>query len=142
MIIILITVVIFVLSIMGFILSSKTYTGDLEMVSIVLLTVFSTVFVIEICCIITPRVAVPLKIENINTTYNSLCARLEIINSDYEDVSKSTVIADIAEWNKRVISIKYYANNPWTNWFYCKEVVNNYKTIDYESKLNGVVNNE
>ena len=38
-----------------------------------------------------------------NIEYESLCNRLEIINSDYEDMSKSDVIKDVSEWNKMVL---------------------------------------
>lgn len=74
-----------------------------------------------ILCIILGHSGVECHIERNQITYESLCERLEIINSDYEDVSKSDVINDVAEWNKDVYSVKYWSKNPWTSWFYSQE---------------------
>ena len=109
--------------------------------SALLITIY-LVFVVEVIVMISVNIAVPLQIEKANMTYNSLCVRLDNINSDYENVSESDVIVDIVEWNKGVVHARYYANNPWTNWFWCKKLVDSYKTIDYESKLNGEISNE
>ena len=62
--------------------------------------------------------------------YESLQARVEAINSDYEDVSKSDVIQDVTEWNQDLYSKKYYASNPWTNWFVSQRYVNQFNYID------------
>ena len=64
--------------------------------------------------------------------YESLCERLDVINSDYEDVSKSVVIADIAEWNVYVYNTKYWSYSPWTNWYNPKVIADNLKYIDTE----------
>lgn len=77
--------------------------------------------VICIILIIVGHSGVECHIERNQIAYESLCERLEIINSDYEDVSKSDVINDIAEWNKDVYSVKYWSKNPWTSWFYSQE---------------------
>lgn len=115
---------------------------DLSVPLSALLIAFLVAFVIEVIFIIGVNIAVPLQIEKADMTYNSLCVRLDNINSDYEKVSESDVIVDIAEWNKSVIHARYFANNPWTNWFWCKKLVDSYKIIDYESKLNGEISNE
>ena len=68
-----------------------------------------------ICCIIgiiCAHVGENKNIEMNNIEYESLCQRLEIINSDYEDMSKSDVIKDVSEWNKMVLEKKYWAKNP------------------------------
>lgn len=70
-------------------------------------------------------------IEKDNIKYESLCKRLEIVESEYEDVSKSDVIKDIAEWNSDVVNGKYWASSLWTNWFFNKRRIDNLKTIDY-----------
>ena len=72
------------------------------------------------------------NIEMNNIEYESLCNRLEIINSDYEDMSKSDVIKDVSEWNKMVLEKKYWSKNPWTSWFFSQKVVNELKYIDYK----------
>lgn len=64
--------------------------------------------------------------------YDGLCKRYEIVKSDYEDVSKSDVIADITEWNIRVYNTQYWTNNPWTNWFNPKAISDDLKYISLE----------
>ena len=71
------------------------------------------------------------NIEINRIKYESLLKRVEAVNSEYEDVSKSDVIKDVAEWNSNVFNQKYFSSNPWTNWFYPKEVVDNLECIDY-----------
>lgn len=88
-------------------------------------------------CIIGAHVGVDAVIEENRIEYESLCERQEIINSEYEDVSKSDVIKDIAEWNKKVYSTKHWAYNPWTSWFYSKRVADDMKMI--ERKVNNGV---
>jgi hypothetical protein len=46
-----------------------------------------------------------------NIKYESLCKRLEVINSEYEDVSKSEVIKDVYLWNEKVYRWNYWNNN-------------------------------
>ena len=53
-----------------------------------------------------------------------------IRKDEYEDVSKSDVIKDISEWNKKVYSCKHWANNPWTSWFYSKRVADSLEMIE------------
>ena len=75
-------------------------------------------------------VGVEATIEENRIVYESLCERNEVISSEYEDVSKSDVIKDIAEWNKLVYSYKYWAYNPWTNWFHSKRVADELQMIE------------
>ena len=90
-------------------------------------------------CIICAHVGVDAQIEENRIEYEALCERQEIINSEYEDVSKSDVIKDIAEWNKNVYSEKHWAYNPWTSWFYSKRVADDMKMIERKAN-NGVEN--
>ena len=83
-----------------------------------------------LCIIIIAHVGVDAQIEENRIEYNALCQRYEIITSEYEDISKLDVIKDIAEWNKNVYSYKYWAYNPWTNWFYSKRVVDQMEMIE------------
>ena len=92
-------------------------------------------FICLICCIIgiiCAHVGENKNIEMNNIEYESLCNRLEIVNSDYEDMSKSDVIKDVSEWNKMVLEKKYWAKNPWTSWFFSQKVVDDLKYIDYK----------
>ena len=90
-------------------------------------------FICLICCIfgiICAHVGENKNIEMNNVEYESLCQRLEIVNSEYEDMSKSDVIKDVSEWNKMVLEKKYWAKNPWTSWFLSQKVVDELKYID------------
>lgn len=99
----------------------------------VLLEVICTIFIlISIFVIIVSHVTAPVSIRENTIKYESLCKRLEIIKSDYEDVSKSDVIADIAEWNTFVYNTKYWSYNPWTNWYNPKEIADNLDYISME----------
>ena len=70
------------------------------------------------------------KIADNKMEYEALCKRVEIINSDYEDVSKSDIIKDVAKWNKKVYSEKYWGKNIWTSWFYDQDVIDELEYID------------
>ena len=85
-------------------------------------------------CIICAHVGVDAVVEENRIEYESLCQRYEIVTSEYEDVSKSDVIKDIAEWNKNVYSEKHWAYNPWTSWFYSKRVADDMKMIEMEGR--------
>ena len=92
-------------------------------------------FICLICCIIGIICAHAGENKNIemnNIEYESLCQRLEIVNTEYVDMSKSDVIKDVSEWNKMVLEKKYWAKNPWTSWFFSQKVVNELKYIDYK----------
>ena len=91
-----------------------------------------SVFCLIICLmlIIGNYITATRSIEKNHIEYESLCKRLEIINSEYEDISKSDVIKDIAEWNKDVYEYHYWTENPFTNWFYNKKVADSYKYIE------------
>lgn len=79
-------------------------------------------FILCIGLILAGHIGEDIRIEKNKIEYESLCKRQEIINSEYEDVSKSEVIKDIAKWNRNVMSTKYWTYNPWTNWFFSKRV--------------------
>jgi len=85
-------------------------------------------------CIIIAHVGVDATIEENRIEYESLCQRYEIVTSEYEDVSKSDVIKDIAEWNKKVYSTKHWAYNLWTNWFYSKRVADELQMIERKAE--------
>ena len=82
----------------------KILWRDIEDGIPVVLSVISFIFLI--CCIfviISAHVGENKNIEMNNIEYESLCQRLEIVNSEYEDMSKSDVIKDVSEWNKMVL---------------------------------------
>ena len=63
--------------------------------------------------------------------YEGLCKRVEIAQSEYEDVSKSDVIKDVYEWNKDVCHEKYWTYNPFTSWFHSKKVTDALQYVEY-----------
>lgn len=85
-----------------------------------------------VTCIIGEHIGVDARIHENRIEYESLCKRYEIVTSEYEDVSKSDVIKDIAELNKKVYSYKYWAYNPWTNCFYSKKLADSMELIETE----------
>lgn len=95
--------------------------------------------VIGSICLITAMIIIifshttsPKTIQENKLEYDGLCKRYEVIKSEYEDVSKSDVIADITAWNMKVYDTKYWTNNPWTNWFNPKEIADNMDYISLE----------
>lgn len=88
------------------------------------------VTIIMVTCIICAHVGVDAEIEENRIKYEALRERQEIVDSEYEDVSKSDVIKDIAEWNKDVYSYKYWASNPCTNWFHSKRLADSVEMIE------------
>lgn len=82
----------------------------------------------SIILIVTSYITVSTTIQENKLKYESLCKRCEIVKSGYEDVSKSDLIEDIAEWNTKVYNTKYWTNNPWTSWFNPQKIADN---LDY-----------
>ena len=83
---------------------------------------------VSIILIIANYVTVPSTIQGNKLKYESLCKRCEIVKSGYEDISKSDLIDDIAEWNSYVYDTKYWTSNPWTSWFNPQKIADN---LDY-----------
>lgn len=86
--------------------------------------------VVVVLLIISAHVGVEATIEENRIVYESLCERNEVISSDYEDVSRSEVIKDVAEWNTMVHGEKYWTYNPWTNWFHSKRIADELQMIE------------
>lgn len=88
--------------------------------------------IIAVLVIILTHSCIDNNIYTSKLTYESLIDRIEYIDSDYEDVSKSEVIKDVYEWNKSVHSAKYWSSNPWTNWFWSQKYVDSLEYIELE----------
>jgi len=101
----------------------------------VLLTVFGSIFlIISVIIIIASYACADYNIQKNKIDYEGLCKRYEIVKSEYEDVSKSDVIADITGWNTEVYKTKYWTENPWTNWFNPKKISDNLDYIPLEEE--------
>lgn len=120
------------LGIIFLIISTRTYS---EYVGILgaLFTGFGIVATtICLMIIITSHICAPKAIQTNKLEYEGLKKRYEVIESNYEDVSKSQVIADITYWNTEVYNTKYWSESPWTNWFNPKDVADNLDYIPLE----------
>ena len=89
---------------------------------------------ISIIAIVISHSGVDLEIEKNNMERESIIRQIENLNTENEDISKVAVIENVVEWNKKVKSDKYWANSPWTSWYYSKEVVDNLEYIVWEGQ--------
>lgn len=126
-------------AIIGMLLSYHAKYETIEFIGFLLFVCGGLLGFIMLCFIIFAHFGVDAQIEENRIEYEALCERQEIANSDYEDVSKSDVVKDIAEWNKKVYSSKHWAYNPWASWFYSRRVVDELDMI--ERKQNEILQN-
>lgn len=113
-------------------LNGKCYNEFLEIFGDVNIVFGLVCLIISIIIIIISHITAPKFIQQNKLAYDGLCKRYEIIKSEYEDVSKSDVIADITAWNMEVYNTKYWTYNLWTNWFNPKEIADNLNYISLE----------
>lgn len=130
MIITLITIVVFVLGVIGYILSKREY---IELLSLLAAIMSGIAILIELPLIICQHCTVNKDIYEYNLELESIVKQVECISSDYEDVSKATVIANVYDWNKEVYNMKYWAESPWTSWFYSQKFVDSLEYIELEN---------
>lgn len=125
------TIIVVIVTVIGIVMLNKSeYDGIGYGIGLLFTVLGGIVAFIMAAGIICAHVGVDTIIEKNRIEYESLCERNEIVASEYEDVSKSDVIKDIAEWNKNVYSYKHWAYNPWTNWFYSKRVADQIEMIE------------
>lgn len=121
-----------VLGIVGIIMYTNDHLSEsLGTIAVTFVVVGMIVLFVLLTVCISSHVTANKDIQLDKIEYESLINRLEIINNDYEDVSKSDVIKDITEWNKHVYSTKHWGNSKWTNWFYSKKYVDSLQYIEY-----------
>ena len=130
------TIISLIMLILGIIfLKISDYSDDIEVLG-VLFTLFGSIFsIIALCTIIISHGMANKTIQQNKLEYDGLCKRYEIVKSEYEDVSKSDVIADITAWNMEVYNTKYWTKNPWTNWFNPNAIADNLEYISVEEKF-------
>ena len=107
---------------------------DTEIAGFIMVLFGSIILIIAILAIIIPNATADNLIQKNKIEYEGLCKRYEIVKSEFEDVSKSDVIGDITAWNMNVYNTKYWAKNPWTNWFNPKKVADNLEYIPLEEE--------
>lgn len=130
------TIITLIAIVVGIAMSMKNNDIIME-IGMVMFVLSAIAGFVMVCFIIGAHVGVDAQIEENRIEYESLCERQEIANSDYEDVSKSDVIKDVAEWNKMVYRSKHWAYNPWTSWFYSKKVVDELEMIERRQNVQG-----
>ena len=123
------TILVAVMLIIGLVLMYKFRYEDLELVGLIFTVLGGLFLVIALGVIIVAHAMTNNTIQKNKLQYDGLCKRYEIVKSEYEDVSKSDVIADITAWNTEVYNTKYWTENPWTNWFNPKDVADNLEYI-------------
>ena len=129
------TILAVIVTIIGIVMVNKDeYEGIVYGIGLLFTVCGGLIAFIMAICIIIAHVGIDAQIEENRIEYESLCERYEIVESEYEDVSKSDVIKDIAEWNKKVYSEKHWAYNPWTNWFYSKRVADELQMIERKAE--------
>lgn len=133
MIMTIISVTVLIIGLICLGISFNSYSGISDILGTVATFIGSISTLIVILVIIFSHTNVNLVIDDSNMEYKGLVKRLEIVNSEYEDMSKSDVINDITEWNRQVYREKYWGYNEWTNWFHSREYVDSLHYIDLES---------
>jgi len=125
-----ITIITLAVLIIGILLSYHAKNEIMEGFGFVLFACGGLLGFIMLCFILFVHIGVDVDIERNQIEHDALCERLEIADSDYEDVSKSDVVKDVANWNKNVYSYKHWAYNPWTNWFYSRRVADELEMVE------------
>lgn len=138
MIITLITIIVFALGVIGCILYERDiipwgYKEYIELLSLCACGIAVIAILIEIPFIICQHCTVNKEIYEYSLERESIIKQVECISSDYEDVSKATVIANVYDWNKKVHNTKYWAKNPWTSWFYSQKFVDSLEYIELDN---------
>ena len=134
MIITLIGVAMFALGIIGFLYyvsfdTNKDVIGFLSSVGIIIGFLWLLMCVLFITI---PRCTAENDIYDANLERECVVNQIEYIDAEYEDVSKTIVIQNVYEWNKKVHAAQYWSSNPWTSWFWSKKYVNSLKYIELE----------
>lgn len=78
--------------------------------------------------------AVDNQIYEKQMEYESITRQLQIIDSEYEDVSKAEIIQKVYDWNTAVYLSKYWAKSPWTNWLCNKKYSDSLEYIETEEE--------
>lgn len=136
MILVLISIFLIILGIICLIISNYKYRCPECIENIGLCSVI-TGGIFTIMCIVAFayfNIGIDKQIYEYNLERESIIKQIECINydNDHENVSKTIVIKNICDWNKKVYGIKYWTNNPWTSWFRNKRYANSLEYIELE----------
>lgn len=127
-----ILIFVFIIMLLLGIIITKSNIEDSDLIGWIIIVFNFIPLIASLVIIITVHATTNMNIQKNKMEYEGLCKRYEIIKSEYEDVSKSDVISDITAWNMKVCNTKYWAENPWTNWFNPKKIADNLYYIPLE----------
>lgn len=120
MLIVIITIVLLLIGILGLIGYNNDwfdirYTFDfVEFASILLILLFGVALAVEIPIVLIEQIPAKKNYEKFLIEKEMLEYRLE---NDNLGIGNELLYKDIVEFNQELKDVKYYANNPWTNWF-------------------------
>lgn len=123
-----------IMTVLGFIIIKKNIGDEPDITGGCMIGLGVTSLIISLLIIIVVNATANKNIQKNKMEYEGLCKRYEIVKSEYEDVSKSDVIADITAWNMEVYDTKYWSENLWTNWFNPKKIADNLYYIPLEEE--------
>ena len=127
-----ITLIFVLMIIIGLIVIKIDKYGDLDIIEVLTISLGVVGLFISIGIISVEHACAGKIIYSNQIYHDGLCKRLEVVQSDYEDVSKSQVIKDVSEWNMNVYETKYWSESLWTNWFNPKDIADNMDYIPLE----------
>lgn len=128
MLIVIITIVLLLIGILGLIGYHNCWFDFFEdgigFISIMFVISFGIALAVEIPIVLAEQIPAQKNYEKFLMEKEMLEYRLE---NDNLGIGNELLYHDIVEFNQELKDVKYYANNPWTNWF-----VNGYiAEIDY-----------
>lgn len=129
-----ITIIFVLMIIIGLIAAKIDKYGNFDILEYLTTTLGVVGLFFCVIIISTQHVCASKMIYSNQIYHDGLCKRLEIVQSDYEDVSKSQVIRDVIEWNMDVYNTKYWSESLWTNWFNPKDIADNMDYISLEEE--------
>ena len=120
----------FIIFFVALIIIGKICEGLADIIGYLCISIGLAGLIICLVIIFNNNIGVNEKIYNAHLDRESIVQQLECVTSNYENVSKAAVIDKVYQWNKEVHFVKYWSQNPWTNWFWNKEYVYSLKYID------------
>ena len=109
-------------------------SDNIVVIACVLSVIGGIILFLSLAAIIGSHIDIDKQIQEAWMERESIERQLECISSNYEDVSKASVIERVYEWNKEVYSQRYRLNSPWTSWFYSKKYVDSLEYIEMEGE--------
>lgn len=123
-----------IIGIIMLILERYHYNDGIFAISII--SIFIGIGIAIFICMIAVfnHISLDKKLYENNLQYESILKQVEVVNSEYEDVSKTDVIQKVYKWNRDVYSYKHWTESPWTNWLYSKTIADSLKYIEIEEE--------